>query len=87
MKGRIATAREVKARRAFREVTSARFGGPYSTVSAPPLYHRVKAGSDHMLIEGYARSILRIRARAVAAHVAASLSNHIGTAEHGPFTA
>ena len=44
IKGQTATAREIKARWAFREVLSERFGGPYSAVLAPPLYHQVKAG-------------------------------------------
>jgi hypothetical protein len=44
MKGQMATAREVKARWAFSEVRSDRFGGPYSTILAPPLYDQVTAG-------------------------------------------
>ena len=44
MKGQIATAREIKARWAFSEVRSDRFGGPYSTMLAQPLYDQVNAG-------------------------------------------
>jgi hypothetical protein len=44
MKGQMATAREVKARWAFSEVCSDRFGGPYSAILAPPLYHQVTGG-------------------------------------------
>lgn len=46
MKGRIATAREIKARWAFSEVRSDRFGGPYRTVLAQPLYNQVMEGCD-----------------------------------------
>jgi hypothetical protein len=44
MKGKIATAREVKARWAFSEVRSDRFGGPYRSVLAQPLYDQVAGG-------------------------------------------
>lgn len=44
MKGQTATAREIKARWAFSEVVSDRFGGPYSAVLSQPLYDQVRAG-------------------------------------------
>jgi hypothetical protein len=44
MKGQTATAREIKARWAFSEVLSDRFGGPYSTVLAQPLHSQVTGG-------------------------------------------
>jgi hypothetical protein len=46
MKGQTATAREIKARWAFSEVLSDRFGGPYRNVLAPPLYQQVTGGCN-----------------------------------------
>jgi len=46
MKRQTATAREVKARWAFSEVRSDRFGGPYRAVLAQPLYNQVTEGCD-----------------------------------------
>jgi hypothetical protein len=46
MEGQTATAREIKARWAFSEVLSDRFGGPYSTVLAQPLYNQVAGGCN-----------------------------------------
>jgi hypothetical protein len=44
MKGQTATAREVKARWAYGEVLSDRFGNPYSGVLARPLFDLIKSG-------------------------------------------
>jgi hypothetical protein len=46
MAGRIATAREVKARWAFSEVTSERFGGPYGSSLSQPVHQRIVAGCE-----------------------------------------
>jgi hypothetical protein len=46
MKGQTATAREIKARWAFSEVLSDRFGTPYSAVLPQPLYNQVTAGCN-----------------------------------------
>jgi hypothetical protein len=44
MRGQTATAREIKARWAFNEVLSDRFGAPYSAILPQALYAKVKAG-------------------------------------------
>jgi hypothetical protein len=44
IKGQAATAREIKARWAFSEVLSDRFGGVYATVLASPLHDQIKRG-------------------------------------------
>jgi len=46
MRGQTATAREIKARWAFSEVLSDRFGGPYSIVLPQPLYNQVAEGCN-----------------------------------------
>jgi hypothetical protein len=51
MKGQTATAREIKARWAFSEISSDRFGGPYRTALAQPLYDQVKGGCNFSDIE------------------------------------
>jgi hypothetical protein len=52
MKGQKATAREIKARWAFSEVLSDRFGGPYRQVLAQPLFERIVSGCKFADIEG-----------------------------------
>jgi hypothetical protein len=44
MKGQTATAREIKARWAYSEVLSDRFGGPYSIILDRPLLDQIKGG-------------------------------------------
>ena len=51
MKGQTATAREIKARWAYSEVLSDRFGGPYSLILDRPLLDRIKGGCPFSEIE------------------------------------
>jgi hypothetical protein len=51
MKGKTATAREIKARWAYSEVLSDRFGGPYGAVLERPLFDRIKGGCHFCEIE------------------------------------
>jgi hypothetical protein len=51
MKGQTATAREIKARWAFSEVFSDRFGGPYSLVLPQKLFDQVKSGCNFSEIQ------------------------------------
>jgi hypothetical protein len=54
MKGRTATAREIKARWAYSEVLSDRFGDPYSLILDGPLLDQIKDGCAFSEIdEGY----------------------------------
>ena len=51
MRGQTATAREIKARWAYSEVLSDRFGGPYSLILDRPLLDRIKGGCPFNEIE------------------------------------
>jgi hypothetical protein len=51
MKGRTATAREIKARWAYSEVLSDRFGGPYSLILNRPLLDQIKDGCAFCAID------------------------------------
>lgn len=51
MKGQTACAREIKARWAYSEVLSDRFGGPYGAVLERSLFDRIKGGCGFQEIE------------------------------------